>query len=190
MKRGVVATAAGLLGSTRGRPGPAPAQSPHSHTGNFVKELFPDRSCPGNSGWAQSEAAGAQGKGVVLAAKFISESRQRWLLLLGTLIAGIQNYRLFPPPSLGACFLLTLLLLCFVILGDVSSVFKLWPCCPSHFAPFFPLLPSLRWLRSPLLLHPCADAVVTTTAPRLPLPGKFGLGLWALASAAPVLLRS
>lgn len=135
------------------QPQPSPSLSPHSHTGNFVKELFPDRSCPGSSGWAQSEAAGAQGKGVVLAAKFISESRQRWLLLLGTLIAGIQNYRLFPPPSLGACFLLTLLLLCFVIFGDVSSVFKLWLCCPSHFAPAFPSAPF-----SPLAQQPSPAA--------------------------------
>lgn len=101
---GVVATATGLLGSTHGCPGPAPALSPHSHTGNFVKELFPDPPAlllPWELfGWAQSEAAGAQGKGVVLAAKFISESRQPWLLLLGMLIPRMQNYCLFPPPSL------------------------------------------------------------------------------------------
>lgn len=91
-----------LLVAALAQPQPSPSLSPHSHTGNFVKELFPDppASLPPWElfGWAQSEAAGARGEGAVLAAKFISESRQRRLLLLGML--GIQNCH-FPPPSLG-----------------------------------------------------------------------------------------
>lgn len=72
------------------------------------------------------------------------------------------------------------------------SVLCLSRCCvvPAILLPLFPPLPSLHWLSSPLLLHPPAEVVVTTMAPQLPLPGKFGLGLWALASAAQALLRS
>lgn len=152
MNHGIIATTAGLLASTCGYPGPAPAEFlpvPSITFWELSKGVFPRScclcSCLGNS------LSGLNLKPLVLREKELSRlqcsSRSPGKASFCCLErADLQYYGttvfFLLLLLLGLFFFLALLLLCFAILGDVSSVFKLLLCCPNHFAPVS-LLPFL-----------------------------------------------
>lgn len=188
----IIATAAGPLASACGYPGPAPAQSlpVPSHTyWELSKGAFPRSCCLclGNS------SAGLNLERLVFGEKELSwlqsssrspgrAGRAAWTALIPT----ITELPCFSSSFFSWGFFSSQPCYHFVILGDVSSVFKLLLCCPRPFCSSF-FLCSLFSSGSAAPSHP--KVAVITTTPHLPLADKFGPGLQVLTSETPSLQR-
>lgn len=131
-----------LLVAALAQPQPCPSLSPHSHSGNFVKELFPD---PPALLLPLELFSGLSLKLLVLGEKELSwlqsSSLSPAMLAAAGGNADPQDTQLLSLSTSFSwdLFLLILLLLCFVIPGDVSSVFKPLLCHPSLLCSCFSL---------------------------------------------------